>query len=117
MYSVRHFPIAACCGCRTSYPDDEPLEVAPPGSLPMMETAPGPSGAASAGDGVGRLSQMDVADPASYLGVGGGARGVARRVTEEGDNDDEEGGFRWGYLHATGHGYSESPLEYAKCDV
>lgn len=80
--------------CRTSYPDEEPLEVAPPGSLPMMETAPGPSGAPSAGDGVGRLSQMDIADPASYLGVGGGARGVARRVTEEGDNDDEEGGFR-----------------------
>lgn len=68
--------------------------MAPPGSLPMMETAPGPSGAPTAGDGVGRLSQMDIADPASYLGVGGGARGVARRVTEEGDNDDEEGGFR-----------------------
>ena len=75
--------------------------MAPPGSLPMMETAPGPSGAATAGDGVGRLSQIDVADPASYLGVGGGARGVARRVTEEGDNDDEEGGFRCGYLHVS----------------
>ena len=72
--------------------------MAPPGSLPMMETAPGPSGATTAGDGVGRLSQMDIADPASYLGVGGGGRGVARRVTEEGDNDDEEGGFRLGYL-------------------
>lgn len=60
----------------------------------MMETTPGPAGVATAGDGVGRLSQMDIAAAASYLGVGGGARGVARRVTEEGDNDDEEGGFR-----------------------
>ena len=80
--------------CRTSYPDQEPLEVAPPGSLPMMETLPGPTGAATAGDGVGRLAQMDIAAAASYLGVGGGGRGVARRVTEEGDNDDEDGGFK-----------------------
>ncbi|KAL3157200.1 hypothetical protein ABBQ38_001439 [Trebouxia sp. C0009 RCD-2024] len=95
---------------RTSYPDEEPLEVAPPGSLPMMETAPGPSGAPSAGDGVGRLSQMDIADPASYLGVGGGARGVARRVTEEGDNDDEEGGFRIGGPGAPG---TEDPGDFS----
>ena len=60
----------------------------------MMETLPGPTGAATAGDGVGRLAQMDIAAAASYLGVGGGGRGLARRVTEEGDNDDEDGGFK-----------------------
>jgi len=38
---------------------------------------------------------MDIAAAASYLGVGGGGRGVARRVTEEGENDDEDGGFKW----------------------
>ena len=79
---------------RASYPDQEPLEVAPPGSLPMMETIAGPAGVATAGDGVGRLTKMEMAAAASYLGLGGGSRGVARRVTEDGDNDDEDGGFK-----------------------
>lgn len=60
----------------------------------MMETIAGPAGVATAGDGVGHLSQMDTAAAASYLGVGGGGRGVARRVTDDGDNDDEDGGFK-----------------------
>ena len=66
----------------------------------MMETTAGPAGVATAGDGVGRLSPLDTAAPESYLGIGG-AKG-ARRVTEEGDNEDEEGGFKMGGPGAPG---------------
>lgn len=61
----------------------------------MMETTAGPAGVATANDAVGRLSPLDTAAAESYLGIGGGLKGT-RRVTEEGDNEDEEGGFRMG---------------------
>lgn len=75
--------------------------MAPPGSLPMMETTAGPAGVATANEAVGRLLPMDAAAPESYLGIGGGIKGT-RRVTEEGDNEDEEGGFKMGGPGAPG---------------
>lgn len=67
----------------------------------MMETTAGPAGVATANDAVGRLPTLDTAAPESYLGIGGGLKGT-RRVTEEGDNEDEEGGFRMGGPGAPG---------------
>lgn len=67
----------------------------------MMETTAGPAGVATANEAVGRLLPMDTTALESYLGIGAGVKGT-RRVTEEGDNEDEEGGFRMGGPGAPG---------------
>ena len=48
--------------CRADYPDDEPLELAPPGAVPLMETG-GPAGAApgTRDELAGTITQLDAA--------------------------------------------------------
>ncbi len=48
--------------CRADYPDDEPLELAPPGAVPLMETG-APSGAApgTRDELTGTITQLDAA--------------------------------------------------------